>query len=89
GIAANPFLRALRDAGWVRPDACDLGLEVDGQGRAIANDGQASEVLRIVGPPTLGTFGDPIGAFFVAAQIRRFLPSILDEPAEGSGAAGA
>lgn len=79
GIAANPFLRALDEAGAVGADACNLGLKVDDQGRAVGADGKVSEVLRIVGPPTLGTFGDPIGAFFIAAQIHRFLPSLLDE----------
>ena len=77
GIVANPFLSALSEAGLIQPDALGLGLKVDDQGRAIGRDGAPSHVLSVVGPPTLGTFGDPIGAFFVAAGIRRFLPAIV------------
>ncbi len=77
GIATNPVLRALCEAGHVQIDAHNLGLSIDDEGRAIDVDGKSSNWLRIIGPPTLGSFGDPIGAFFVAAQIHRFIPSIL------------
>jgi len=32
--------------------------------------------MRVIGPPTAGAFGDPLGAIFIAAQIRRTLPGM-------------
>jgi len=74
GIQANPFLVAALEAGFLRRDACSLGFEVDAQCRAVNNKGAVQNTLRVVGPPTVGSFGDPIGAMFIAAQIYRMLP---------------
>lgn len=88
GAAANPLLASALQQGWLRRDACNLGFEVNPNGCAIAADGQAQPGLRVVGPPTLGTFGDPIGAMFIGAQIHRFVPDLLrtlaDAPAPPS-----
>jgi len=54
GIADNPFLHALADAGVLRADACDRDLRVDEQERAVGVNGRVFDVLRIVGPPASG-----------------------------------
>ncbi len=77
GLSANPFLVAAGRQGWIRPDACGLGFEVDAQCRAVGSDGSVRPDMRLVGPPTVGSFGDPIGAMFIAAQIHRMLPDAL------------
>jgi uncharacterized NAD(P)/FAD-binding protein YdhS len=82
GIAANPLLKGLVDEGQARPDPLALGLEVDLQGRVIGQDGRPDPTLRAIGPPTLGTFGDPIGAIYIAIQIHRFLPAIFSDLGE-------
>ena len=33
--------------------------------------------LRVVGPPTAGTFGDPLGTLYIAPQIARVVPGML------------
>jgi uncharacterized NAD(P)/FAD-binding protein YdhS len=76
-LRANAFLAMLAEQGWLRADACGLGVAVDAQCRAIGADGRGEPTLRVFGPPTAGTFGDPIGAMFIAAQIARALPDVL------------
>jgi uncharacterized NAD(P)/FAD-binding protein YdhS len=78
GLSSNPFLVTLVNQGWIRRDACSMGFDVDANCKAIGADGSARASLRIVGPPTVGTFGDPIGAMFIAAQINRVLPDVLN-----------
>lgn len=77
GMRDNPFLAALHRAGLICADGVGLGFAVDSACRAIGRDGQASDRCRVIGPPTAGTFGDPFGALFIAAQIRRAMPSML------------
>lgn len=76
--AANPVLSALLRQGWLTPDDCGIGFAVDGTCRPISQDGQTRPRVRLIGPPTVGTFGDPAGAMFIAAQIHRILPDMLD-----------
>jgi uncharacterized NAD(P)/FAD-binding protein YdhS len=76
---ANPFLADLLAQGLVRRDPTGLGIEVDSQCGPLARDGTHSNRLRIVGPPTAGTFGDPLGVPFIAPQIRRVIPGVLAE----------
>ncbi len=88
GASANPFLLAAVNAGLIRRDGCGLGFEVDADCRAVDAKGTAHSVLRVVGPPTAGSFGDPIGAMFIGAQIHRMLPDVLrtlDAAAESGG----
>ncbi|HJU24756.1 MAG TPA: FAD-dependent oxidoreductase [Casimicrobiaceae bacterium] len=77
GLSSNPFLVALARAGYLIPDPSGLGIAVDRQCRPIGVDGGACDRMRVVGPPTAGAFGDPLGAIFIAAQIRRTLPGML------------
>lgn len=73
----NPLLAALLDRGWLQPGPAGLGVAVDARLRALARDGSASEGLRVLGPPTLGQFGDPIGAAYIATHVRRSIPDWL------------
>lgn len=77
GLASNAFLAALARAGYLVPDPSGLGIAVDRECRPIGVEGRACERMRVVGPPTAGAFGDPLGAIFIAAQIRRTLPGML------------
>lgn len=54
-----------------------MGWDVDARCRAIDRASAAHSNLRMFGPPTFGTFGDPLGAMFIAAQIYRALPDML------------
>jgi len=73
----NPFLSALLDRGWLQAGAAGLGVAVDARLRAVAPDGSAFDGLRVLGPPTLGQFGDPIGAAYIATHVRRSVPDWL------------
>lgn len=75
--AGNPLLRTLVDHGTLRADACGIGYAVDPDCRVITAHGETLSRIRLIGPPTLGTFGDPGGAMFIAAQIHRMLPDVF------------
>jgi uncharacterized NAD(P)/FAD-binding protein YdhS len=76
-LERDPLLSSLVDQGRLRIDPAGIGVAVDGHCRAIGADGAAQPALRVIGPPTAGTFGDPLGALFIAAQIHRILPDLL------------
>ncbi|NIC43765.1 FAD/NAD(P)-binding protein [Aquabacterium sp. A08] len=82
--AANPLLSALVRSGRLQVDACGVGYSVDANCRAVDANGQAQPSLRVIGPPTLGTFGDPAGAMYIAAQIHRLLPDVWQTLVSGS-----
>lgn len=73
----NPLLASMREQGLLQVDAAGIGLAVDAQGRALGRGGQPDPRLRVIGPPTAGSFGDPLGAMFIAAQVHRLLPDLL------------
>ncbi|HEX6795965.1 MAG TPA: FAD/NAD(P)-binding protein [Casimicrobiaceae bacterium] len=76
-MAANPFLAAMKRRGLLVIDPAGIGVFVDDQCRPIGAQGRPHERIRVVGPPTCGTFGDPLGAIFIAAQIQRSVPGML------------
>lgn len=77
GLAENPLLQSLTAQGHVRLDDVRMGLAVDAQCCALNAAGQAQADLRVVGPATLGTFGDPIGAMFIGGHVARTVPDML------------
>lgn len=77
GIKDNPVLATLTSQGLISVDPTGIGFAVDAGCRAIGIDGRIHDSLRIIGPPTNGTFGDQIGVPFIAARIRRAVPSML------------
>ncbi|CAN5225808.1 FAD/NAD(P)-binding protein [soil metagenome] len=50
----EPLLKALLDAGQIRPDVLRLGLDVDAQSRVVDAAGVAQERLLCIGPMTRG-----------------------------------
>ena len=77
GAADNPLLGALLERGILSRDASGLGFSVDAECRPVGRDGTAAPRLRVLGPPTAGTFGDPLGAPFIVPQVRRALAGML------------
>ncbi len=76
-VGDNPLLASLLAAGRLQVDTAGIGFAVDANGCALAPDGRADPRLRLIGPPTAGTFGDPLGAMFIAAQVHRLRPDLL------------
>lgn len=74
---ANPFLGSLLEVGLLRPHPNGLGFDVGRNCEAIDSQGTAQPRLRVIGPPTAGAFGDPLGAVFIAAQVHRILPDVM------------
>lgn len=77
-LASNPFLLSLVKQQWLKPDDCGVAFAVDANCNAVGGDGVTRPTIRLIGPLTAGTFGDPLGAMFIAAQIHRTLPDILN-----------
>jgi uncharacterized NAD(P)/FAD-binding protein YdhS len=78
----HPLLKRLVDLGHLTPHPTGLGIVTDAECRAVASDGRVEPRLRVIGPPTAGMFGDPLGVFFISAQIHRIVPSLAEELAE-------
>jgi uncharacterized NAD(P)/FAD-binding protein YdhS len=76
-MTANPLLDSLLKAKLIRADPCALGIDVDLHCCALSALGQTQPQLRFIGPPTLGAFGDPMGAIYIGAQIHRLIPDLL------------
>ena len=54
--SGDPLITSLLAAAEIRPDACQLGLDVDSRSRVVGSDGAARETLFAVGPITRGQF---------------------------------
>lgn len=52
----DPLLVALRERGAIRPDAANLGIDVNCVGQVIGANGRPSERLYALGPMTRGAF---------------------------------
>jgi uncharacterized NAD(P)/FAD-binding protein YdhS len=77
GAMRNPILASSMRQGWLVPDATGVGFAVDAKCRPLDASGVPSDRVRVIGPPTAGAFGDPLGAMFIAAQVRRMLPGVF------------
>jgi uncharacterized NAD(P)/FAD-binding protein YdhS len=58
---APPLLRSLLDAGWARPDALGLGLDVDAGGSLLDARGEPSSRIFVVGSLRKGVEWEAIG----------------------------
>lgn len=76
---ANPFLRSLLEVGLLRPHGNGLGFDVGANCEAYDASGRPQPGLRVIGPPSAGASGDPLGAIFIAAQVHRILPDVMDK----------
>jgi uncharacterized NAD(P)/FAD-binding protein YdhS len=77
GARTNPFLVDVLAQGFLRIDPTGVGFEVDGECRPIGKDGTPERKMRVVGPPSAGSLGDPLGVPFIAPQIRRMIPGVV------------
>jgi len=64
----EPLLDALLASGRIRQDALSIGIDVDGDCRAIGADGQASETLSVIGPVTRGRFWESVAVPDIRTQ---------------------
>ncbi len=71
GRAGEPLLNALLAAGTIRRDALRIGLDVDGDCRAIGADGRASATLSVIGPVTRGAFWESVAVPDIRVQAAR------------------
>ncbi|MGE0796943.1 MAG: FAD/NAD(P)-binding protein [Lautropia sp.] len=85
GAKGNPLLETLLARGTLTVDASGTGFAVDARCRPIAASGEAASRLYAIGPPTTGTFGDPLGSIFIAAQVQRLVPLWIEEARRHSG----
>jgi len=76
--AVSPFLRVAIDSGVLSHDPGGVGFRVDANCCALSDTGIAQRFLRVIGPPTAGTFGDPLGSVFIGAHIVRITPDVLE-----------
>ncbi|MBT7955336.1 MAG: SidA/IucD/PvdA family monooxygenase [Rhodospirillaceae bacterium] len=73
----NPIYQSILRRDLVKETTINIGFDVDAHCRAISKYGVPQKNLFIVGSPTVGVFGDPIGAPFIIAQIWRMAPTLL------------
>ncbi|MFC3443689.1 FAD/NAD(P)-binding protein [Sphingobium rhizovicinum] len=67
--AGDPLLRALADRGDIRADALAIGIDVDQQGRALAQHGSAQDRLLVVGPMTRGAHWEIVAVPDIRRQV--------------------
>lgn len=75
--STNPLLAKLERNGLIRRHETGLGYDVTASCEAINSEGGVQPRLRIIGPPTAGAFGDPLGAIYISAQVNRILPDVM------------
>ena len=71
-----PLYATLLARDMISVDPSGVGLAVDAHSRALARGGIAAPRLRIVGPPTAGARGDPLGSPYIAIQIHQMIPDV-------------
>ena len=69
--SGDRLLGALLEDGSIRADPLSIGIDVDGECRAIRADGQASETLSVIGPVTRGTFWESVAVPDIRGQAER------------------
>ncbi|WP_428851896.1 FAD/NAD(P)-binding protein [Imbroritus primus] len=85
GYQRNPFLASLVAQETLVPDGSGMGFAVTATCRAVTPTG-ASPNIRVVGPPSAGSHGDPLGVIYIVAQIHRIVPDILQTLKTGHAA---
>jgi uncharacterized NAD(P)/FAD-binding protein YdhS len=68
--ADEPLLQALLASGRIRPDAMRIGIDVDGDCRALGADGRGSDTLRAVGPLTKSAFWEIVAVPDIRRQVQ-------------------
>ncbi len=75
---AGSLCNSLLKRGHLSRDPCGIGYQTDQVARCIGRDGSWQSGLRMVGPQTAGSWGDPLSAVFIGFQIRRMMPDLID-----------
>jgi uncharacterized NAD(P)/FAD-binding protein YdhS len=75
--AREPLFDALLGRRLIRPDPNRLGVDVDGESRAVAADGTPSATLFAIGPVTRGAFWESIAVPDIAVQAQAVARTIL------------
>lgn len=73
----EPLLDALLASGRIRQDALRIGVDVDGECRAIDADGRASETLSVIGPVTRGRFWESVAVPDIRTQAARVAARLM------------
>lgn len=72
----NQILDRLLDRGMISPHPTGLGIVTDAENRVVSASATSISQIRAIGPITAGVFGDPLGVFFISAQIHRLIPGL-------------
>ncbi|HVL10165.1 MAG TPA: FAD/NAD(P)-binding protein [Burkholderiaceae bacterium] len=76
GYQRNPFLASLVAQETLTLDSSGMGFAVTADCRAVTPAG-AHPSIRVIGPPSAGSHGDPLGVIYIVVQIHRIVPDIL------------
>lgn len=76
GYHRDPFLASLVEQGMLVPDTSGIGFAVTADCCAATPEG-ACPHIRVIGPPSAGSHGDPLGGIYITMQIYRIVPDIL------------
>ncbi|MFU0444985.1 FAD/NAD(P)-binding protein [Pseudocitrobacter faecalis] len=74
---SQPFLRDLRRAGVIRPDALGLGIDVDIHSQTLDAQGKPSTIFLVSGPAARGRFGELMGLPQVADHAQAVAREVL------------
>jgi uncharacterized NAD(P)/FAD-binding protein YdhS len=68
GRTTDPLLARLRSRGLIRPDAANLGIDVDSYAQTIGQDGTVNDWLFALGPMTRGAFWEIVAVPDIRVQ---------------------
>jgi uncharacterized NAD(P)/FAD-binding protein YdhS len=75
--APDSLCAGLVSDGHLSRDPSGIGFQTDQHGRCRDQFGNYQDLLRMVGPQTAGTWGDPLSVIFIGLQVRRMMPNLL------------
>ncbi len=75
----NQLLASLLDRGMIAPHPTGLGIVTDRENRIVTSSGSSIAQICAIGPISAGVFGDPLGVFFISAQIHRLIPGVAQQ----------
>jgi uncharacterized NAD(P)/FAD-binding protein YdhS len=78
-----PLLVQLREEGWIRQDALQLGLEVDADYRLLAEDGRGASGLFYIGPMLKARYWESIAVPELRVHAAKLAATLLRELVPG------
>lgn len=70
------LLASLHQQGMVTSHPTGLGIVTDEENRIVSASGGIAPQVRAIGALSAGVFGDPLGVFFISAQVHRLIPGM-------------